>query len=285
MFDIIEIKIEDKEYPIELKQISNPPKKLFCVGNLSLLSKRKIGIVGSRRMSISGEKVAMNLAKILSERDVAVVAGLAKGIDKTAHEEALNYKGKTIAVLGTGINNCYPSSNIALRNRIAEYGLIISIFPNDFHGAKWSFPQRNRIVSAICESIVVVEAKENSGALITASFAGEMGKDVYVVPGSITNKHCLGSNKLLRDGAMPLVVLEDLLVDMHIDGNSLDLIKTEIGYDEKKVYDVLCEYGECTVDEISERTKMSVGNVNGIITVLEIKGIANTSLGKVFIAK
>ena len=179
------IQIDSPFSPDNLKVIKNPPDQLYCIGNLSLLSRKSVAVIGSRKYTLYGKIVAQMIGKELAKAGIPVVSGLAYGIDSFAHEGTVNAGGEAIAVLGTGIDVIHPARNANLYNRIAKSGLIISEYPPGTPGAKYTFPQRNRIISAISESVVVVEAGIYSGSLITTDFANEQGKSIYAVPGNI----------------------------------------------------------------------------------------------------
>lgn len=198
---IEEISINSKEYPEKLKKIYDPPQKLYVLGNKNLLNQNGVAIVGSRKATPYGKKVAYNLAKELSGNGLIVISGLALGIDSYAHIGAI--KGGTIAVLGSGIDNIYPKANIELaREIIRNNGCIISEYSIGIKPEKLHFPQRNRIISGLSEGVVVVEANKKSGALITAEFALEQGKEVFAVPGDIDKEQSEGTNILIQDGAI-----------------------------------------------------------------------------------
>ena len=194
-----EIDRDSRLYPELLRQIPNPPKKLFCRGNPELLECRKVAVVGSRRYSLYGKQTALMIGKYFGKTELTVVSGLASGIDTFAHTGVLEAGGSTIAVLGTGLDRNYPVKNKPLQEEITEKGLVISEYENDFSGNQYSFPARNRIISGLSEGVVVVEAGSSSGSLITAQFAGEQGRTVYAVPGNINSQFSIGTNLLIRD--------------------------------------------------------------------------------------
>ena len=212
-YKVIKININSKYYPERLKNIACPPKQLYCLGNLKLLNcNNTIGIIGSRNCSKYGEKVSKAFGFNLAKQDMCVISGLAKGIDSFSHIGALNAKGKTIAVLGSGLDNIYPKENIYLFNSIINNdGLIISEYQLGTKPLKQNFPARNRIISGLSDSILVVEARENSGTNITVDFALEQGKDVFVIPGNIYSKTSNGTNFLIKEGAIPVTNYEDIL--------------------------------------------------------------------------
>lgn len=279
------IKKEDKEYPGLLKAISDPPKVLYCIGDVKLLSGRALGVVGSRKCSEYGRTTAMRIGETAARNDVTVVSGMAKGIDRFAHLGALGAGGKTIAVLGCGVNICYPKENRTLYEQIASEGLLISELPPDTKPMPYAFPRRNRIISGISEAVAVVEAGTGSGALITAETAASQGRDVFAVPGNINSQYSLGTNKLLTDGAIPIAVIDDIFIGMGISSAISSEETMNLGNDEKQVYRIIKENGEVTVDFICRQLHKTPVYINGIVTVLEIKGLVAYNLGKIFIAK
>lgn len=278
------ISIEDSVYPDSLRSIDDPPKRLYCEGDVSLLSMKKVAVVGSRKFSQYGRWVSDSVSKLLGKSGVCVVSGMAQGIDTCAHQGALSAGGKTIAVLGTGLDLCYPASNRSLMQRISENGLVITEYPNGYPVRRYNFPRRNRIISGLSECVVLAEAGLNSGALITAEMAANQGKDVYVVPGNINNRYGLGGNLLIRDGAIPLVILNDILNYIGVETKDGCRECKNLSDKEKIIYKYLEKHGEVSVDEVAQKLKIKPSKLNGIITVMEIKGAINTSTGKIFIA-
>ena len=274
-----------QEYPKLLRLIPDPPPQLYYIGNLSLASNLCVAIVGARKASEYGKWVAMTLGKRLAEHDVTVVSGMAMGIDTYGHKGALEVGGKTVAVLGCGIDVCYPPSNRKLKEQIEMYGLVLSEYPSGYQPLPYTFPKRNRIISGLCHSTVIVEAGIASGSLITAERAADQGRNIYAVPGNITNIYSMGTNKLIADGAIPLIVVDDILKDIGVNVINTTAVKAKLRADELTVYKCIENESEVTVDYICSRTKKSAGTVNGIITVLEMKGVIYSSLGKIFIVK
>lgn len=209
------IKINDSFYPNQLKSIYSPPKILYVKGNKKILNNIGIAIVGCRNNTKYGELIAKNLGYNLAKCGVNVISGLAKGIDSYAHIGAIYAKGRTIAVIGDGLDRIYPKENIRIVEKILEYdGCIISEYPIGSPINKMHFPERNRIISGLSSGVVVVEAKEKSGALITVDFALEQGRDVYAVPGNITINQSIGTNLLIKDGAIPITNYKDILANL-----------------------------------------------------------------------
>lgn len=212
-YKVIKININSKYYPEKLRNIDDPPKELYCLGNLELLNyKTNIAMIGSRNCSNYGERAAKDFAFNLAKEDICIVSGLARGIDSFSHIGALNAKGKTIAVLGSGLDNIYPKENIKLVDDIIKNnGLVISEYPLGTKPLKYHFPARNRIISGLSDSVLVVEARKNSGTNITVDFALEQGKDVFVIPGNIYSKTSDGTNYLITEGAIPVLSYKDIL--------------------------------------------------------------------------
>lgn len=212
--NILLVSCFSEKYPDSLKFIDNRPVFLYIRGNIENLYEDCVAIVGSRNASIYGRNVARKIAKELADRNINIVSGLAAGIDKFAHLGALESKtGKTIAVLGTGIsdNEIYPFENKKLFENILENkGTIISEFKLGTKPLKYNFPLRNRIISGLSKKLIVVEAAQNSGSLITADFALEQGKDIYAVPGNITSENSVGTNELIKQGAYLFNKIDDL---------------------------------------------------------------------------
>ena len=206
------ITINDRCYPEQLKYIYDAPKRLYVRGDKNIIGNISIAIVGCRDNTKYGELIAKNLAYNLSKNGITIISGLAKGIDSFAHIGALYAREKTIAVLGNGIDTIYPKENEIIARKILEYGgAIISEYPKGSRIKKENFIERNRIISGLSRGVVVVEAKEKSGSLITADFALEQGRDVYAVPGSITSKKSVGTNELIKQGAIPVTNYKDIL--------------------------------------------------------------------------
>ena len=212
-YKVIKVDINSKFYPERLRNISSPPKQLYCLGNLELLNyKNNIAVIGSRNCSFYGERAAKDFAFNLAKSNVCIVSGLAKGIDSFAHIGALNAKSRTIAVLGSGLDNIYPKENQKLfRDIIENNGLVITEYPLGTPVLKQNFPARNRIISGISDCVLVVEARKNSGTNITVDFALEQGKDVLVIPGNIYSKRSDGTNYLITEGAIPVLSYKDVL--------------------------------------------------------------------------
>lgn len=203
--------IFDSAFPKSLKQIPDPPLILYWKGNLSLLSKKRVAVIGSRRPSKQASLKINTLLKPMIENDITIVSGLAYGIDAMSHQLALQLSGNTIAVLGFGFHHIYPKQHLSLFQSIAENGLIISEYPPHMKPQKWHFPERNRLISGLSSAVLIIEAAEKSGTMITADQALEQGKEVFAVPDSIFLNEAKGCLKLIQEGATPIINGDQLL--------------------------------------------------------------------------
>ena len=207
--------IKDEDYPYLLKQIYDPPSVIYIMGNKKILSQNGIAIVGSRNCSLYGQKIAKYLSYQLAKKGIHIISGLARGIDTFSHIGTLQAKGKTIAVLGSGLDVIYPPENAKLAEKIVESeGCLVSEYIVGTKPLGEHFPARNRIISGLASGVVVVEASEKSGSLITVDFALEQGKNVYAVPGNINSPNSLGTNSLIKQGAKIVTNVEDILEDL-----------------------------------------------------------------------
>ena len=268
-------------YPELLKQISDPPEGLYTRGDTTLLNTRCFAVVGSRKASRAGLLAAEMIGKRLAECGITVVSGLAEGIDSAAHKGALSAGGATIAVLANGLDIVYPAVNREIQKEIAQKGLLISEYPDGTAAQRFCFPLRNRIISGISETVIVAEAALRSGSLITAEAAAEQGRRVFAVPGNFMLDCCAGTNHLITDGAEELIDVNLFLEDMGLNA-AVEKEISDLSEDERKVLSIIRRRGETTTDEIIMETLMPAGAVNGIITVLEIKGLVSMEMGKVF---
>lgn len=206
------IHIYDKYYPEKLKTIYDKPIVLYIKGNKSILNKFSLAIIGCRDHTKYGEIVAKNISYQISKNNIVTISGLARGIDSIAHKETLKAKGKTIAVIGSGVDNIYPEENKELAKEIIKNGgTIISEYVIGTKPQKMNFPARNRIISGMSNGVVVIEAKKKSGTMITVDFALEQGKEVFAVPGNILSKNSEGTNELIKQGAKLVTNVEDIL--------------------------------------------------------------------------
>lgn len=272
----------DPAYPRLLREINDPPIGLYRRGSYDF-SQPAIAIVGSRRTTLYGQSVARKLGSELARLGFCVVSGLARGIDTAAHEGALEAGGRTAAVLGTGIDLVYPPENLALYRRLEEAGAILSEFPFGRRADKQSFAMRNRIVSGMCEAVVVVESDVSGGAMITARFAGEQGRLLFAVPGRIDQNSSAGCHQLIRDGATLLTSVDDLLSELnYLDGlrppaigeKAADVAAgrpANLTDEEARVFAGFSGGEILSVDDLAGQTGLSAAQLSAILMMLELK--------------
>jgi DNA processing protein len=265
-----------REYPPSLNELTNPPSTIWAIGNLALLDAPCVAVVGTRRSTAYGERITRELAGALARGGACVISGMALGIDGVAHRAALEANGRTVAVLGTGVDVAYPRAHLALHREIAERGSIISELPPGAKSHGGSFPNRNRIIAALANLVVVVEAPIKSGALITANHALELGRDVAVVPGPIDSPQCAGSNELLHSGAHPIISVADLLTLAKLAPQPR--AAPAIGNaTEERVWLALAT-GVATLDELCARAELPVAQCLAAVTGLELRGAVECAL-------
>lgn len=263
------IQFNHPSYPIALKEIGQPPRDIWGEGDAQVLSEgNHVSIVGARQCTPYGQEVAFGLASALARAGVVVVSGLAYGIDSAAHEGTIEGGGKTIAVLGAGLDCPYPSQNCALKKRIVKSGAVITEFPLGTTATRWSFPKRNRIISGLARAVVVVEAGEKSGSLITANFALEQGRDVLAVPGDIRSPVSVGTHRLIQSGAKLVTTVEDILQELQ--GPVLSPVAA--GTTEEKAILHYLASGPLHIDEIQRTSGYPVEKLSSILVGLEIGG-------------
>lgn len=278
------IEPDNPKYPEALKTYLTDCHPIFVRGNLDILNKPAIAVVGSRDCTGYGIAVAKEIGKVAAEFGVTVISGLARGVDTAAHLGALEEGGKTVGVLANGLDLIYPKENRQIQESIQKNGLLISEYKDGTYPRPYNFPIRNRIIAALARFVVVVEAKERSGSLITAEICAEQGKEVFAIPGCITSKNSFGTNKLVRDGASIVVSIDEIFrANGFSKKNKIDESRKDLGLDELVVLKVIENSVEITCDEISEKTGFDISYINGIITVLEIKGLVSVEMGRVFI--
>lgn len=271
--DIKPLFIFDDDFPSRLREIADPPFLLYVRGQVNW-EQMMVGIVGSRNMTDYGVQVTEKVAADLAANGVIVVSGLALGIDATAHQATINEGGTTVAVLGNGIDLVYPSTNLGLAKQILEHGAIISEYPCGVHPAKHTFPARNRIISGLCQGLVVTEAAEGSGSLITARSALEQNREVFAVPGSIFNLNSAGTNNLIKMGAHPITSVQDIFDEFGISHPEVATSFREIigsGEDEKTIIDIL-RLEPKHIDEITRVSGLSQSAVSTALTMMEVGG-------------
>lgn len=280
--EIVEFNFNTEEYPFLLKEIPNAPKSIFVKGVLPIQGEVCVAIVGTRKATANGRLIAKKIASELAEAGVVVVSGLALGIDTAAHEGAILGGGKTIAVLGNGLNQIYPASNENLAKRIIESGGgLISEYSPEIPSYPSNFLERNRIVSGLSVAIVVVEAPIPSGSLSTARYALEQNREVFVVPGQANHFNYQGSHQLIRDGARLVVSGKEVLEDLGISGNKkskeLKIIQ-ELTEEEKTVFDIIKSSSRpLSIDKISDLCNIETRLINQYLSYLMIKGLIKES--------
>ena len=296
---IREIAFEDKEYPKRLKDIHSPPKTLYVNGEILLQDDIAVALVGSRRATNYGLQTCERLAFELASVGVMVVSGMARGIDTSAHRGALKAHGRTIAVMGSGHDHIYPPENKKLYREISESGAVITEFPDDMPPLGQNFPRRNRIISGLSLGVVVVEATKDSGALITANFALEQGREVFAVPGKIDSATSCGTHELIKDGARLVQSAEDIMEELNISlrprdatisreqgGGSGQKSKASLRLtdEEKKVLNVLSDE-PMNIDDISERMGFSPRAASKVLLGLELRKLVTRMPGENYIVK
>ena len=269
----------DARFPERLRAIFDPPPALFLRGSgePELLGQRAVAVVGARSCSPYGAQVARMLGRELAAARLLVVSGLARGVDGEAHRGALEAGGPTVGVLGCGIDRDYPAANATLSRRMEEEGLVVSEYEPGVEPAPWRFPARNRIIAGLCEAVVVVEARERSGALITADFALEEGREVFSVPGEITSALSAGTNALLKLGATPLTGVEDVLDALGVE-RAAPRDKPDVSESAQRVL-ALVRDGPAAPDELTSRASLDAGAISVVLTELELAGLVSTSDG------
>lgn len=279
--------IYDEDYPLSLENIYNKPVVLYTKGNYNLDNNLAIGIVGSRKATSYGKWACEKFTRELANLGVTIISGLAMGIDSIAHKTAIECGGKTIGILGNGIDKVYPKSNLRLYEDVSHNGIILTEFPLGTEPFSYNFPQRNRIIAGLAHGIVVIEAKEKSGSLITAHHALEQGKDIFAVPGNINSIYSSGTNKLIKDGAKPLLSIDDIIEEIYelqikgIEKNADDHDFTDLSEDESKIMRIILE-GPVHTDIISLKSGIDISNVISILTILELKGLIKELSGRTF---
>ena len=283
---IIEIKFSNKDYPKLLTQIADPPKQLYCRGNIKLLNSFCFSVVGTRKMTSYGKEATEFIIAGLAGSRITIVSGLAFGIDATAHQAALDNDLPTIAILGTGVDDktIYPNTNLPLAQEILKNeGLIISEYPPKNTGHRGSFPARDRLISGLSNGVLIVEAPEISGALITTKFATEQNRDVLAVPGNIFSLNSKGPNMLIQKGAKPVFSAQDILgnyyqnLELKLESKNDISTKNPV---EKKILAILDEKGELTADEIIRGSELETSVIIGSLSMLEMKNKIKQKSGK-----
>jgi len=292
------ITLDDLRYPLRLAEIYEPPILLYVRGELLDRDKNSVAIVGTRRASLYGREVAERLAGELAQRGITVVSGMAEGIDSAAHWGALKAGGRTIAVLGGGVDVIYPAGNKQLMEEIISSGCLISEFPMGCPARGGNFPRRNRIISGLTLGTVVVEGDRHSGALITARYAAEQGREVFAVPGNVNSPRTAGPHSLIKDGAKLTETANDILeeIERHLDiplqpepevaaqAAPSEPRDVQLSDAERKILGRLTDE-PVHIDKISDSSKVPVADTMSALTMLELKGLVRQLPGKHFVKK
>ncbi len=276
----------DEAYPARLKEIDQPPPVLYLRGEYLPDDLFAVAIVGTRKATPYGRQATEEIAAFLAANGITVVSGLARGVDALAHQTALKHNGRTLAVLGTGVDKIYPPEHKALAEQIIARGALVSDYPPGTPPEASNFPPRNRIISGLSLAVTVVEAGETSGALITAEFAAEQGREVFAVPGGIYAPQSKGANKLIQNGALPLLGVEDLMqaLDIRRMGEQKTARKL-LPADETEARLLSALGGEPThIDEISARVQLPAAQVSATLALMELKGMVKQLGGMNYVA-
>jgi DNA processing protein len=269
-------------YPAALREVRGAPPVLFGRGEVTEDDRLAVAVVGTRRPTPYGQQVATRLARDLAMHGVTVTSGLARGVDTCAHRAALDAGGRTIAVLGSGIDVCYPPENRRLMDEIANHGAVLTEFGLGTEPLATNFPRRNRIVSALSRGVVAVEAGSRSGVLNTVAWAADQGRDVYAVPGRITDDASAGTNRLLCEGARPVLGAEDVLRDLGVALHLEERRKLPLEGEERAVMNLLSG-DPLHVDELRQGSELSMARLLGVLMQLEVKGVIRQLPGKFFV--
>lgn len=292
--------LTDERYPALLRETYDPPIVIYCHGEVaSAFSQPAIAIVGSRRCSTYGRNVAEKLSRELAERGITIVSGLARGIDSAAHRGALDGRGLTVGVMGTGLDAVYPKENRKLAARIAEQGALVTEFPLATPPASQNFPFRNRVISGLVLGVMVVEGAERSGSLITARLAYEQGRDVFAVPGNITSAKSFGPNYLIKDGAKLVQTWRDVIEELPVDmktailsaergeqtAKQANVDQVDLSDSERKVLKMLNTDEAVHIDLLIAKAGLGSGELMGALLRLEMHDRIRQLPGKTFVRR
>lgn len=267
---------DSPQYPRYLREVPNPPPLLFCQGELRESDQWAVAVVGTRRLTAYGKQVAHELVSGLVRSNVTIISGLAKGIDSIAHEVAIEMGGRTIAVLGSGLDNIYPAQNRRLADRILNgHGAIISEYALGVRPDAKNFPPRNRIISGLSLGVIVVEAGSRSGALITANFALEQNREVFAVPGNINSPASKGTNRLIQQGAKPVLDVEDILEELNLTMVMEQIAVQRVVPDSAEEALLLnhLSHQPVHIDALSRECGLPSAMVSSTLTLMELKGM------------
>lgn len=278
---------EEPTYPPQLREIKSAPFALFCYGNDKLLGKKQLAVVGTRMFTSYGQMVTEKLVSDLANAGLVITSGLAQGIDSAAHKATLSVEGKTIAVLGGGINEYLQKgySHHLIKEIIKKDGLIVSEYPPDFHATKFTFPARNRIISGLSLGTLVIEADDRSGSLITANCALDQNRDVFAVPGNIFSAKSIGTHRLIKQGAKLISCANDVLEAFNFATVETAGTSEEVEFqdeEERKIYEKL-SLDPLHVDKVAKATGLSSVTASAKLSMLELRGLARNVGGGRFI--
>ena len=279
---IVVLSQEDEDYPKAMLDLEDAPKILYAKGDLSLLNKKGIAIVGTRMPSNYGTYVTNKFAEDLAKAGLVIISGLAYGVDSISHKKALEVGGKTIAVLGGGFDHIYPEAHTNLAKEISEKGLLISEYPPTARPTKFSFPRRNRIIAGLSMGVLITEAGAKSGTIHTKEFALDYGRDLFAVPGNINSSKSELPNALIKSGQAECVLSgKDILEYYGIDIEKENKKTISLNFDEQLILDILKD-GEKDFDEIAKKSNISVNILNSYLTTLEIRGLIKRMPAKTY---
>ena len=277
------ITIIDEDYPESLKEIYDPPYTIYYQGDKSLLcSKDLLAVVGTRRVSAYGKNIMQNFAPAFIKSGFKIISGLARGVDSIGHKISLENNSPTVAVVANGLDICYPPENADMQRRIAQTGLVISEYPMGAKPLQYHFPERNRIISALSQGVFIPEAGDRSGSLITADYAIEQGRELFVVPGSIFSSQSVGCNKKIRElQAIITLTPEDVIDALGKTVRKNDAKIIQLDFASQAIIDILKD-GALHFDEILEKSSMNIAELSGILSQLEILGVIRKLQGNNF---
>jgi len=290
------IAFNDQAYPSQLKEIADPPLVLYSKGKFVPEDRFSIAVVGTRSPDSYGKKIAFQITSQLAGFKFTIISGLARGIDTIAHRAAINSGGRTIAILGCGLDIAYPPENMDLIEEIASCGVVISEFPPGTEPAARNFPGRNRIISGLSRGVLVVQAREKSGTLHTVNSALEQGREVFAIPGPIDKELSRGTNSLIKEGAKLVENVMDIIEELGpVNANNATQgimefdcreepspAETELSKEEKTVLSIISQQEEIYIDDIIRGCNLPAGNVSSMLSILEIKGLIKRKRGYFF---
>lgn len=278
------ISINDKNYPELLKKIPNPPQELYFEGALQKSEKYPLAVVGTRKLSAYGRQVTEYFVRTLAQSGLTIISGLALGIDGLAHQTTLDAGGRTIAVLGSGLNHIFPTVHKKLAKGIIKSdGVIISEYSPDTPAYKSNFPARNRIISGLSLGVLIIEAPKKSGALITAKLALKQKRKVFVIPGRIYDKNSAGTNQLIKQGAQAVTKPEDILKALKIKSSFTEKQKTSNLSEREKLLLRFLSKNPIHIDELTKKTKLKTNEIVSCLTMMEVNDIVKNLGGGQYI--